>query len=355
MVFVTRPFDLGAELGKGAGQGISSAISQFAKQKQADNEAERLRQTLSRLSPEDLNDPTKIYSALASNPEIAKNLLHSHSEIMKQRSEKEGLLNKEARDLIESRILAKQARGETLSPEEQSLLSPTSLRSIIGQSKPQFESESEKLEAKKTFDLASEIENDFDAYQTEKLRLDRQEALSEKTGNEKLAGAGFVKLLDTLGIPLSVLTNPETEEFEKIQQDYVRDINKVFRGQIRNFEIESYLKTVPNILNSPEGRKRIIQNRRILNEARKIKYDAYQEILKENQGKKPQNLNALVYEKVGPKLEVLGEKFKAGIEKEVEKNLPKYRMIDSNGTLYNIPANKLQDALENGFQFKGNE
>lgn len=355
MVISYRPFDLGEELGKGVGQGLSGAVSSFFQKQDEEKKADELTKALSQLSEEDLQNPAKIFSVLSKRPEIAKNLLEQQSDIRKIKADTQKVQQQQIRDALESQILAKHARGEQLSPEEQSLLSPTSLRSIIGQSKPQFESESEKLEAKKTFDTASEIENDYDAYQTEKLRLDRQEALNQKTGDEKLAGAGFVKLLDSLGIPLSVLTNPETEEFEKIQQDYVRDINKVFRGQIRNFEIESYLKTVPNLLNSPEGRKRIIQNRRILNEARKIKYDAYQDILKENKGKKPQNLNSLIYERVGSRLEELGEKFKQGIEKEVEKNLPKYRMVDSTGKIYNIPANKLQDALENGFQFKENE
>src|SRR5690606_37714795 len=103
--------------------------------------------------------------------------------------------------------------------------------------------------------------------------------------------------MDAFGIPIGVLGNPATEEYRKLEADYVRDVSKVFPGgKITNYEVSAYLKTIPSLMNSPEGRKQIINNRKLMNEAKRVRYDAYKKILKENNGKKPQNLGILIDE-----------------------------------------------------------
>src|SRR5690606_18161947 len=122
--------------------------------------------------------------------------------------------------------------------------------------KPIFEPESEKLEAKRVADLATEIEKEFQSAASEDMRLERQLQL-DKEGN--ISTPVLIKLMDTFGIPIGVLGNPATEEYRKIEADYVRDVSKVFPGgRITNYEIGAYLKTIPGLMNSPEGRKQII-------------------------------------------------------------------------------------------------
>jgi len=94
-----------------------------------------------------------------------------------------------------------------------------------------FEPEANKLAAKHSDEVRNEIVNDYSAAQATNMRLDRQLKLAEK-GN--LPMPAMVKILDSIGLPISILGNPHAEEFEKIQADYSKDISKVFPGVIKN-------------------------------------------------------------------------------------------------------------------------
>lgn len=352
MVFQIPTYDLGSALGQGLGAGISGGLQELGQQRQQIAEAERLRQALGQLTPEQLQNPVALYSALADQPDIAQAIQKGEVEKGKIQAKQQQDLLERIRQQQETQVLQKYRRGEELTPEEESLLSPTSIRSILREEKPVFETEEEKLEAQRSSKLADEIEKDFQNIQNEELRLNRMEELNKKEKNQKLSSPLMVKTIEALGLPLSVLTNPETEEFQKLQQDYVRDVNDVFRGQIRVFEIEAYLKTIPNLMNSPEGREAIMRNRRLFNEAKKLKYDAYKDILKENKGRKPRNLGLQIDERVGDKISELTEKFREGINGSSEQFQVDYRMIDEQGRSYKIPASKIQDAVQQGLKFQ---
>ena len=216
--------------------------------------------------------------------------------------------------------------------------------------KGSFEPESEKLEAKRVSEISDRIVKDYQVAQTENLRLGKQETLL-KSG--KLSAPMMVKTLDTLGLPLAVLGNPETEEFQKIEADYVRDVSSVFPGQIRVFEIQSYMKTVPSLMNSPGGMAAIIRNRRLLNQGKIIKFEAFKNIIKENGGKKPQNLDLLIEERIGPQMAELGEEFMNGIQEQTDKFQTKLKMYDQEGRVYDIPANLAEKAMkQQGLMFR---
>lgn len=72
MVYTIPTFDLGAAFGGGLGQGIGSALGQLGQQQVELGQAGRLQQALAGLSPEQLQDPVQLYSALAERPEIAQ-------------------------------------------------------------------------------------------------------------------------------------------------------------------------------------------------------------------------------------------------------------------------------------------
>lgn len=217
------------------------------------------------------------------------------------------------------------------------------------ETKPVFEPESEKLEAKRQAETADRIVKGYNAAQTENMRLNKQEALM-KSG--KLSTPLMVKTLESFGLPLSVLGNPATEEYSKVEADYVRDVSSIFPGAIRNFEIVSYMKTIPSLMNSPKGQEAIIRNRKLLNEAKLMEYNAYKDILKENNGKRPPNMDVMIEERIGPQRAALAEEFRESINTESEKFENKFKMVGPNGKKANIPASKLEAAIKDGFQFQ---
>lgn len=217
------------------------------------------------------------------------------------------------------------------------------------EAKPIFEPESEKLEAKRVADYATQIEKDFLAAKNENIRLDRQLELSNKGG---LSTPLMAKLLDSFGIPIGVLSNSDTEEFRKLETDFIRDVRDIFPGgRITNYEVQSYLKTIPTLLNSKAGREAIIRNRKLFNDAKEIRYQTYKDILKENKGKKPANLFMLLEDRVADKISVLEDQFKAGIEKEINKTQQPIRMVDPQGNPIDIPPNLIEKAMKAGARF----
>jgi hypothetical protein len=347
MVFVLPQ---GPSPGQTIGQGVAGALGTLSDQLGSFQENKKIQDVLGQIDR--TTDPTEAIK-LIGGAGISQNskelLLNQYGNFYKQQQETQlkGLellrkdrekLQEEQKSQNEAAILAKHAAGEELTPEERAQLSPTSLRSIIASEKQTFEPEEAKLEAKRVSDLATRIEEDFSNIRNEEFRLDRMEEL-EESGN--LTTPLMYEFANKMGFPIGILNNPDTEEYIKLQQDFVRDVNDVFRGQIRVFEIEQYLKTIPTLANSPEGRRRIIQNRRLLSLAKRMRYEAYRDIIKENKGIKPRNLGLLIEERVGDKLD--------NIQREYRNNLQKpLAMKDAQGRVYDIPLDKLEQAKNKG-------
>jgi len=144
--------------------------------------------------------------------------------------------------------------------------------------------------------------------------LDRFEEL-EKEG--KLDTPGYVEFLQRAGLDIPALMNPGSEEFNKIANNFVRDAKNYYGGRVSNFEVEQFLKTVPSLSQSPEGRKRVIANLRRLNQGAVEYFNTAREITKENDGVPPYDLSEQVEERIEPKLNKLADRFKEDLKKKV--------------------------------------
>lgn len=216
-------------------------------------------------------------------------------------------------------------------------------------SKSLFESEGDKLEAKRVSEFAESVEKEYEAAKNENMRLRRMKEL-DKEG--KVSTPALVKLLDAFGLPIGVISNPATEEFRKIEADFVRDVSKIFPGgKITNYEISSYMKTIPSLMNSEEGRAKIARNRELVNEAKEVRYNEYKKIIKENNGKKPANLSILLEERTAEKIAKIEDEFIKGVKEEVDKFQTPLRMIGPKGEDLRIPPDKIEEAQKAGAKF----
>ena len=150
-------------------------------------------------------------------------------------------------------------------------------------------------------------------------RLNRMDELI-KTG--KLTNPTFASGLKTLskgifgfGIDLQSLMNPESQEFEKLSNDFVREAKEIFGGgRLTDADLSQFMRIVPTLSLSNEGKARIMDNMRQLNKASELKEKALKQIIKENGGKRPRNLEILVEERVQPEIDKLAESFKRNYE-----------------------------------------
>jgi len=107
-------------------------------------------------------------------------------------------------------------------------------------------------------------------------------------------------------------TSKDTEEFEKLSNDFVRNIKDVFGPRVTNTDLEHYMKTIPTLSQSDAGKLKIIRNIRSFNKIIRLRTQAMKDIIKENKGKRPANLELLVEERLNDELNEAAHNFKSG-------------------------------------------
>ena len=166
---------------------------------------------------------------------------------------------------------------------------------------------------KETQPFYDEISNEANASRNNLKRLDRMEKLSKEGNlgipvlNALLRSAS--KGIFGLGIDLSSLMTADAQEYEKLSTDFIRDAKKIFGSRITDADLNAFLRTVPTLAQSREGQVRIIHNMRQANKGAELKNKIMNDIIRENNGKRPANLQFLVEERAEPALNELAEEF----------------------------------------------
>lgn len=157
-------------------------------------------------------------------------------------------------------------------------------------------------------------------------RLDRMSKLVEK-GN--LTNPVFFSLLNTLekgiagfGVNLHSLENADSQEFNKISKEFLKEAKEIFGNRLTNVDIENFLKMIPDLSQSDDGKKRVIANMKAYNEGKKIIKRSMLDIIKENGGKRPFDLESQVDERSQAALDKLAQGFKEGYGSQTEEQKP---------------------------------
>lgn len=194
---------------------------------------------------------------------------------------------------------------------------------------PQEKREREKLELKKQQISSAEkvgafketkaeraaIVNEAKAAKDSLARLDRMNELN-KTG--KLNSPLYIEFLKKTGFDIPALTTPDSQEFRKLEVDFLRDAKNIFGARVTNYEAAQFLKSIPSLSQSKEGREKVIQNLRIMNEAKLARADTLRKILKENNGVPPLDLAEQIEDRISPKIDKLHEQFVRGLQSKIE-------------------------------------
>lgn len=205
-----------------------------------------------------------------------------------------------------------------------------------------FEAKEELENRKESKKYLAQLNKEAKVAKENDMRLDRMSELI-KTG--KLSSPLFHNTLKTLshglwgvGLDLHFLESPESQEFTKLSSDMIKGIKDIFGERVTNLDVESFLKTIPSLSQSNEGKQRIIRNLKISNQANKLKESTAKKIIKENGNNVPADLELLVEEQVNPKLDALAAKFIKNAEPK-QKSKKTEKPID---TIFNgIGLNKL--------------
>lgn len=178
---------------------------------------------------------------------------------------------------------------------------------------------------KKTEGYYSKVTEASEAAISGDMRLDRMEELV-RTG--RLSSPGTASFLDTLahaipvpgtgksiGINLKgVFLSDEAQEFDKLSKDFLRDVKKFFGARVTQQEVNQFLATIPNLLQSDEGKLRVIRNIKIFNDINKLRKNTMDQIIDQHGGYRPHNIESLTEKAIKPRVDELAKQFKSDIK-----------------------------------------
>lgn len=140
--------------------------------------------------------------------------------------------------------------------------------------------------------------------------------LEELSNEGKLDTPGYVEFLKRSGLDFPALMNPDSEEFIKIANNFMRDAKQYFGGRVSNYEIEQFLKTIPSLSQSPQGRQRVIANLKRFNRTAQEYYKAMRQVVNENRGVPPLDLQEKIEDRIDHKLQKISDQFRKDLAKK---------------------------------------
>jgi predicted transcriptional regulator with HTH domain len=226
-----------------------------------------------------------------------------------------------------SGVSGEQIPGQASS--QQSMQPQMTIRDILGQPTLHEQRENKKLALKERQINQQEIREAYKAtspYRTKiyeeassaKNVLDDLKRMKElETGDASLDTPGYVEFLERSGFDIPALMKPESEEFQKLRQTQLRDARQYFGGRVTNFEMDQFLKSIPSLNQSPEGRKRVIANMERINKLKVKTAETARKIIKANGGIPPLDLQEQIDEKMEPERERVAQEFKQDLKRKV--------------------------------------
>ena len=173
--------------------------------------------------------------------------------------------------------------------------------------------------------------------------------LAKEAKNEDLIGPTAAAFLEAMGIPLGALENPNSEAFQKISQDLLKGLPESYGSRILKVEVDNFLKTIPTLMNSPEGRRMIASNMLKLGEMKEVFYNEMRKQQKDaiESNKMPIDFQQNVFDAVRPQIDRVNREFlKMSEVTSIPPNTVPF--FNPNGEISFVPKDKEQWAIDNG-------
>lgn len=342
-----------APLGEGLGQGINKGIKDALEQS-------ALERALGMIKPN--SSVLDQYMALsrAQTPE-ARNFVAAN--VLPQLQQEQQIRQQQAQEQALSNLLTGQTEqsegnselGQTRSAEFNATKQPSQALEISGK-KPkditktkefkilspanqmkaiEFQQKQRDKEEKESQKFHDETMAGLSAYNNERVTLERMEQLNK---SNRLTNPLQSKVAQSLNMPF--LLSPESQEFQKLTNEFLKNIRPLLGSQVSAGEVNLYLQGVPSLSNTKKGRERVIKNMKQMNDLRRVQADLEKEIIREN-GYRPANLESQVKERMQPYFDDIIEEIKSAGGPKV--------IMTKNGKKYKIDEDKVQLAEKLGY------
>ncbi len=168
--------------------------------------------------------------------------------------------------------------------------------------------------------------------------------------DDQLVGPVENYVLDVLHVPLGALEDPSSELYNKLSLDLLKGLPETYGNRILKVEVDNFLKTVPGLANSPNGRRMIASNILKLGEMKEVYYNEMRNQQREyldNNKPLPRDFQQKVFDQVKPQVDRINNDF---VRLSEVKDVPKDTIpfFDPNGEVSFVPKEHAQWAMENG-------
>jgi len=155
--------------------------------------------------------------------------------------------------------------------------------------------------------------------------------------------------LDVLGIPLGALEDPSSELYNKLSLDLLKGLPETYGNRILKVEVDNFLKTVPGLANSADGRRMIASNILKLGEMKEVYYNEMRKEQREsldNNKPLPRDFQQKVFDQVKPQIDRINSDF---VKLSEIKAIPPGTIpfFDPDGEITFVPKEHAQWASEN--------
>ena len=196
-------------------------------------------------------------------------------------------------------------------------------------------------------DFINETTSKYQGFETEmKPRLLQMQSMPPVD----IIGPTASVFLEELGIPLGALEDPSSELYNKLSQDLLKGLPETYGSRILKVEVDNFLKTIPTLMNSPDGRRMIASNMLKLGEMKEVYYNEMrrqQKSFRDSNKPLPSDFQQEVFDQVKPQVDRINNEFikLAEIKAVPQGTIP---FFNPNGQVEFVPKEHAQWAQENG-------
>lgn len=166
--------------------------------------------------------------------------------------------------------------------------------------------------------------------------------MQENAKSGELMSPIGVAALDYLGVPLGVIANPVTQQQKSLTKELFDGIRNVFGGRILQAELQLWQEMIPSLTNSAEGQILLADTMKWLGKGKIAEKELKDQVIKENGGVPPYDLQSQVISRLGPELDKLAQEFKKAYQ-----TVP---MTNEKGQIADVPGLSLEEAKAAGWR-----
>lgn len=155
--------------------------------------------------------------------------------------------------------------------------------------------------------IKKEVVAEYKAGRSMKNTLQQIEDLAE---HGDLSSPGYIASLRAIGLDNPLLMKKDDVVFEKVRNEFLTKLKTVFGGRITNNEIDLFMKGLPDLMQTKDGMKKVVNIMKTVNKGSKARFQALDEIEEQYGDKLPYNLESLIEKKAKKKLDAISKQLK---------------------------------------------